>query len=129
MATFNGNDGVIEFGANVIGEVTSFNVTQSVATIDDTVMGDTWKTHLVDVPEWSGSITSMWDDGDTAQTAMTIGASGTTNLLPEGAGVGNYQLSGTVTVTNIDLPVERGGVITQTFQFTGNGALTIGTDS
>lgn len=129
MATFSGNDGVVKIGANQVAEVMSFTVNQTMEPIDDTVMGDSWRTHLAGLKTWDGSVECRWDDTDTnGQEALTVGASVTLNLMPEGSGVGEYELSGTASVTSVSQTQSYDNTtVTRTFTFQGNGALTIGT--
>lgn len=128
MATFLGNDGVVKIGANTVAEVTAFDISQSANTADDTVLGDTWQSHLVGTTSWSGSISCYWDDTDaTGQGAMTVGASVSLELYPEGTTVGDYKLSGTATITEISTSNSLDSTVTASFSFTGNGALAIGT--
>lgn len=130
MATFIGNDGVVKIGANTVAEVTSWSLTQGAATADDTALGDTWDSHLVGTANWSGSISCWWDDTDaTGQGAMTVGASVSLVLLPEGATVGDAEYTGTATITGIESSGSNNATVTASFSFTGNGALTIGTVS
>ena len=44
MTTYTGMLGKIESGANAVGELKSFDITQTSETQDDTVMGDVWRT-------------------------------------------------------------------------------------
>lgn len=127
MATHWGNEGVVKLGANTVAEVTDFEFTETVTTIDDTSMGDTYKSHIAGsgIKEWSGSMTCHWDETDTnGQAAMTVGASVTLNLYPEGATSGDTYWSGTATITSRAQSQKMDGeTIKATFQFQGNGAL------
>ena len=124
MATHHGNEGVVKIGSDTVGEVTEFSVESGIDVADDTVMGDTWKTHLTGQKEWSGSVSCFWDEGDTTgQEALTEGASVTLKLCPEGYTTGDKYLSGTATVTRITLSASKDAVVTRAFQFQGNGAL------
>jgi len=128
MATFNGNAGAVEIGANAVAEVLDFSIEETANTVDDTVLGDTAMTHLAGLNSWSGSVNCYWDDTDTnGQVALTIGASVTLRLGPEGLTTGDALYSGTATVTGISRSVANDSTVTQAFTFTGNGALTIGT--
>jgi hypothetical protein len=131
MATFSGNDGVVEIGANNMAEVRSFTVNQTAETIDDTVMGDAWRSHLTGLKTWDGTVECMWDDTDTnGQEALTIGTSVSLTLCPEGDTTGDYTLSGTATVTGVTQTQSYDNtVVTRSFTFQGSGALTIGTHS
>lgn len=129
MATYNGNGGVVELSDTAVAEVLDFSIEETANTIDDTVLGDSASTHLSGLVGWSGSINCYWDDGEASQEAMTIGASVGLKLNPEGTGTGNYQYDGTATITGISVAVANDSIITRSFTFTGNGALTIGTDT
>lgn len=128
MATFSGNDGIVKIGANAVGEVMSFTVNQNMEPIDDTSMGDSWRSHLAGLKTWDGTVEVRWDDTDTTQESLTVGASVTLNLLPEGDTSGDYELSGTASVTSISQTQSYDNTtVTRTFTFQGSGALTIGT--
>lgn len=129
MTTFAGNDGVVKIGANAVAEVRSFNVTEVAETRDATSMGDTWRANKVNgLKSWTGSVTCWWDDTDTnGQVALTVGASVTLTLYPEGDGTGAYSISGTAIVTEISHEQAMEDTIEASFNFTGDGALTRGT--
>jgi hypothetical protein len=124
MATHHGKNGVVKVGSNAVAEVDRWSARESVDTVDDTAMGDAAQTHLTGIPGWSGQITCHWDETDTnGQEALTIGASVTLNLYPEGAASGATYKTGTATITEIGLDVTKNGVVSREFSFTGNGAL------
>ncbi len=127
MATHHGKDGVVKVGANAVAEVTQFSVKVAAQTADDTAMGDSWKSHISGktINSWSGSLTCHWDETDTqGQEALTIGASVTLGLYPEGGASGATYLSGTATITGINYTVSKDNVVERAFDFEGNGALT-----
>lgn len=128
MATHRGNDGTVKIGANTLAEVTGFSLSETAQIIDDTAIGDAWDTHLVGSKSWSGEVTCWWDETDTnGQVVLTIGASVTLNLYPEGADSGDSYFSGTATVEQIQRQVRRNQTVEVTFSFRGNGALTLST--
>ena len=131
MATHWGNEGQVKLGANTVAEVMEFEFTETVQPIDDTAMGDAYKTHIggSGIKEWSGSMTCHWDETDTnGQQAMTVGASVTLNLYPEGSTSGDTYWSGTASITERSQTTKMDGeTIRATFTFMGNGTLTRGT--
>lgn len=131
MTTHWGNEGSVKLGANTVAEVIEFEFTESVAPVEDTAMGDSYKTHISGsgIKEWSGSVTCHWDEGDTnGQVALTVGASVDLRLYPEGATTGDIYFSGTATLVERGQTVKMDGeTIRCTFRFMGNGALTRGT--
>jgi hypothetical protein len=131
MGTHWGNEGLVRVGSNTVAEVTEYEFTQSVTPVDDTAMGDAWKTHIAGsgIKEWSGSLTCHWDEADTnGQEALVVGASVTLNLHPEGNTSGDKYWTGTASITEVTLTVPMdGSTIRRTFNFMGNGALTLST--
>lgn len=123
-----GSEGVVKNGANTIAEVRGWSIEQQADTVEDTVLGDTWKTYQSSLKSWSGSLSAFWDETDTnGQVAMTVGASITLNLYPEGATTGDSYFTGTAIITGITNKGEVGGMVEAEFTFQGTGALTIGT--
>jgi hypothetical protein len=133
MATFKGSDGVVKAGAsgseNAIGEIRNFSVEETADTIEDTSMGDTSRTYKDSLKSFTASIDALFDDTDTAQTAMTIGSELSFLFLPEGATAGDYQLSGSGIVTSVSRSQSYDGLVEISFSVQGSGALTIGTAS
>ena len=132
MATHWGNEGTVKFGSNAIAEITEFEFTENVTPVDDTAMGDTYKTHIASsgIKSWSGTVTCHWDETDTnGQVAgAVVGVSVTLNLYPEGSTTGDKYYTGTASVIERGITVKMDGeTIKQTFSFLGNGALTYGT--
>lgn len=128
MATHAGNLGEVKLGSNNVAEIIEFEFTEKTEPIDDTAMGDAYKTHIAGsgIKEWSGSMTCHWDETDTnGQVAMTVGASVTLNLYPEGDGSGATYWTGTATITERAQTTKMDGeTIRANFTFMGNGALT-----
>ncbi len=130
MATHHGKEGTVKVGSAAIAEITNFEVTQTVRTVDDTSINDPAETHLTGREAWSGSLTCHWDETDsTGQEALTVGASVTLNLYPEGASSGDQYYSGTATITQVRITVAMDAVTQRTFDFLGNGALSKSTVS
>jgi hypothetical protein len=127
MATFSGSAGVVKAGGNAIGEIRSFTVDQTGDTVEDTAMGDAARSYKATLNTFTASVDALFDDTDTAQTAMTIGASLAFLFQPEGSGSGAYQLSGTGLITGISQTQSFDGLVERSFTVQGTGALTIGT--
>lgn len=128
MATHHGLEGVVKVSSATVAEVRSFEIEVQQDTADDSVMGDTWHTHLTGLKSWSANVECLWDETDTSgQVALTIGTSASLTLGPEGATSPDVVYTGTATVKSIGVAVSHDGVVTRRIAFEGNGALTIGT--
>jgi len=132
MAQFHGSDGVVEIGANAVAEVKSFEVNENADTYETNgpTMNDPApaKTFKAGATSWDAKVDCFWDDTDTTgQEAMTIGATVTVHLLPEGAAVGANDINGSAIVTGIGIPVAHDGIVERSITLQGSGALTHGT--
>ena len=127
MANHKGSEGTVHVGTDAIGEIKSYSINETVNTIDDTTIGDAAKTVQPGTTQFSGSVDTFWDELDTAQIAMTVGASITINFYPEGATTGDKYYTGTAIVTSIDRSATIDGMVEASYGLTGNGALTLAT--
>lgn len=119
-----GTEGVVKVGANTVAECRGWSIEQQADVVEDTVLGDTWKTNKASLKSWNGSLTCWWDETDTnGQTALAIGAEVTLNVYPEGATSGDSYYSGSAIVTNKTNKGETGGMVEAEITFVGNGAL------
>ena len=125
MATHAGKEGTVKIGANVIAEIRDWSITETGETTDDTSMGDSARTHLATVSSWEASISSWWDETDAnGQGALTINASVSLTLFPEGDAGGDTKYSGTATVTGITRNAALDGMVEVAFTCLGSGTLT-----
>lgn len=130
MATHTGSEGTVKVGANAIAEIRSYSVEQTGDTVEDTTMGDAWRTHKTTLKSWTGSVDVFWDEADTTgQGALTIGSSVTMNFYPEGATAGTSEtyLTGTALVTGVTVTASYDGMVESTLTVQGVGALTSST--
>lgn len=122
-ANHKGSEGSVKIGANAVGELRGWEVNHSNEPIEDTVLNDTDRTFQAGLNAWSGSATAWWDETDTAQIALTVGASVTLTFHPEGTGTGNENYTGTALVTAITRRAAIQGMVEVDFTFQGTGAL------
>jgi predicted secreted protein len=128
MATYSGTDGVIKIGTSgLMGEVKSFSVEQTSDTVEDTVMGDAWRTHKPSLKSWTGSADVLFDPDDTnGQVACAIGTQITVSFQVEGNTVGDHKLSGSAIITAKPISTTFDGLVELSITFQGTGALTEG---
>lgn len=125
MATHTGSEGTVKVGANAIAEIRSFSIEQSADTLDDTTMGDTARTFKSSLTTYTGTVDVLWDETDTTgQGALTIGASVTLNLYPEGDTSGDTYYTGTAIVTGRTINSSYDGLVEMSISVQGSGALT-----
>ena len=128
MATHTGSEGTVKVGANAIAEIRSYSIEQTSDTVEDTTMGDAWRTHKTTLKAWTGTVDVFWDETDTnGQTALGVGAEVTANFYPEGATASDAYLYGTAIVTGKTVSASFDGMVESTITLQGTGALTTGT--
>lgn len=130
MANHKGSEGYVKVGANTVAEVRDWSLTISSDTVEDTVMGDSARTHKATLTSGSGSVNCYWDETDTTgQGAMTAGSEVTLNLYPEGADSGDTYYTMTAIITEEGASAAFDGMVEATFSFQANGAVTTTTVS
>jgi len=127
MATHVGTSGVVKVGSDAVAEVTGFNIDETADTVEDTSLTDTSKTYKALRNDATATVECHWDETDSSgQGALTVGASVTLNLYPEGADSGDTYYTGTALVTGVSQAVTLDGVISRTInvQFSGGVSTT-----
>jgi len=125
MATHTGSEGTVKVGSDAIAEIRSFSIEESADTLDITTMGDTARTYLSSLTNFTGSVDVFWDETDTSgQGALTIGAEVTLNLYPEGDTSGDTYYTGTAIVTGRTINSSFDGLVEMSISVQGSGALT-----
>ncbi len=128
MATHLGKEGTVQVGSNAIAEIRGFSIDETIDTVEDTSMGDSSKTYLASIKDFSGSVDVLYDETDTnGQTALSVGSSVTLNFAPEGTDSGDAKLTGTAIVTGKSVTSSFDGLVESTITVQGTGGLTTGT--
>jgi hypothetical protein len=129
MASHHGTEGVVRVGSATVAEVTGFSFSESAEYAETTNLAATSKTYnITAIKSWSGSVTALWDETDTTgQVALAPGANVALVLAPEGVDTGDTRYSGNALVTEITRNVQRGAITEITFNFIGNGVLSVAT--
>ena len=128
MATHLGKEGTVQVGSNAIAEIRGFSIDETIDVVEDTSMGDSSKTYLASIKDFSGSVDVLYDETDTnGQTALSIGSSVTLNFAPEGTDSGDVKLTGTAIVTGKSVTSSFDGLVESTISVQGTGGLTTGT--
>jgi len=128
--TYNGQSGVVKYDvsgtATAVAEVRSFTIDQETATVENTVMGDSDRTYLPSLSQFSGSMDVYFRDDDSAANALFAGIgadAATIELYPSGETTG-IKLSGEIIVTGHSITSNFDGMVEASVSFQGTGALT-----
>jgi hypothetical protein len=120
------DNAVVTFASNSMAKVRTWNHQASLDVIEDTGMGDPWKTNQPGVAEWSGSGEAFLDYLDPAQKRL-IDKLLTATPSPTVAGVlfgvnPRKQVYGAAILSGFQISGSTGNMFTITFNFTGTGA-------
>lgn len=127
MAKVVGRDGVVKIGANTVAEVVDFSLDETADVIDATNLGSQNMEYVAGDISGTGSINCHWDKADsTGQGAMTVGASVSMILQPEGDTSGDETRSFTAIITGVSSANARAAMVSQNFTFQVSGAITVG---
>lgn len=127
MATHTGSEGTLKVGANTIGEIRSFSISESADTLEDTSMGDAARTYKPSLTTFTGSVDVFWDELDAGQVALVVGASVTFSAYPEGATAGDKYYTGTAIVTGLTVNSSFDGMVEASISLQGTGVLALAT--
>ena len=123
MANHLGREGLVKISSTTIGELRNYALSHSSDTVEDSVIGDTYRTRLATMKTWSVTGDLYWDETDAGQLLVTIGSQVTLNLYPEGASSGDVYYSGAAIVTAFNVSASFDGIIEGQISFEGNGVL------
>lgn len=129
MANHRGQEGLVRVGTNVVAELRSWSLDITQDTIEDSTMGDTFRTYTTGMKSWSGQLTCYWDEADTnGQMALlplgTNAGTATATFLPEGTATAATSYSGVVVITGANHSAAFDGMVEATYSFQGTGTLT-----
>jgi predicted secreted protein len=129
MATHTGSEGTLKVGANTIGEIRSFSISESADTLEDTSMGDAARTYKPSLTTFTGSVDVFWDEADAGQVALVVGSSVTFSAYPESATAGDKYYTGTAIVTGLTVNSSFDGMVEASITLQGTGALSLSTQA
>jgi len=121
-----GKDGSVKIGANAVTKVSNWNLDIARDMLDDTSLGDDWRTFCAGLAGATGSIETFWNvNADTTgqtllQDANLNGTTVAVDLYPNAT---NYY-SSTVYVSNLNIGDPVDDLVTATFDCQVTGAVT-----
>ena len=124
MANHLGREGVVKLSSTTVGELRNYSLAQSSDVVEDSTIGDTFRTRKATMKTWSVSGDLYWDLTDAGQVLLTIGSSVTVNLYPMGTTSATYYSGGGI-VTKYDVSAAFDGMVEGSISIEGNGTLSV----
>ena len=118
-----GRVGSVRISSTTIGELRNYSLSNSSDTVEDTIIGDTFRTRKATLRSWSVSGDVYWDPVDAGQVLVTVGAAVTVNLYPMGLGASASYYSGSGIVSKFDVSGSFDGMVEGSISIEGNGTL------
>jgi hypothetical protein len=132
MAITKGTDGVIKIVASAldsgsettaaVGQVRSFDFSQTADTIEKTVMGDDERQYMPSLTTATLSVEAYFDTADTTHTTLTPNATIDWELSPQGLSAGKT-ISGEGIVTSRTITAAFDGAVEATFEIQVHGTI------
>lgn len=127
MATSLGKSGYLKISSVTAVEFRNYTLSQTSDTVEDTVIGDDWKTRKPTLRDWNLSASLFWDPNDPAQsaaaTALGTETAVTVELYPAGTATAATYYSGSCIVTELGAAGSHDGLVERSFSVQGNGEL------
>ena len=127
MAVHKGSEGVIKVGANTVAEVRSYSLEESADVVEKTAMGDSSRSYLSTLTQFTASVEVFFDETETAQTALYVGSTVILEVYPEGTSTGDTYYNGSAIVTGFTKSASFDGLVEASITLQGSGGLTTST--
>lgn len=121
-----GKGGKVMIGINNVADIANWSLDIGANMLEDTALGDDWKTFLTGLKEWSASAEGSWvintdTNGQTSlQNSFLAGTSVTLNLHVDAT---NYY-QGTAYISSLNVEDGVDDKVNVSFEFQGSGELT-----
>ena len=128
MAKMHGKNGIVKVATVAVAEVTNWTLSRATETARSDSMGQDDQTHLIGKRSATGSISCRLDPANsTGQGALEPGGNVALKLYPGGDGAASREYDiASATITNMSVNVDQDDVVSVSFDFQVNGAVTIG---
>lgn len=134
MATYQGTSGSVKLKAGssgtltAVADVRSWSVTVTRDTVEDTAMGQDYRTFKKGLSSWSGSMEIVYNDTSDAEVSSALSPEQdeavTVEFYVDETNAATSKFAGEVIVTSFAITDTYDGLVTATVDFTGNGAPT-----
>lgn len=123
MANHLGKEGVLNATSLTVAEIRGYSLSTTADTVEDTVIGDSWKTNRTTLKSWQVSGDLFWDETDAGQGSLTLGDTVTVALYPEGLASSSTYYRGQAIISGYDITARHDSMVEASFSATGTGAL------
>lgn len=123
MATVLGKEGFLRISNITVVQIRGYALNHTSDTVEDTVIGDDYKTRKATLKDFRVSGDLYFDTADGGANAMTIGSEVTVDLYPMGIATASRYYQGRAIITSFDPNARHDGMVEVPFTAEGTGAL------
>lgn len=123
MAKLTGKNGIIKVTDEAISQLRSWSLDKTGDTVEDTVIGDDWRTFKATMKGASGSCELYYDEDDLAIAGLGIGDEVEMEIYLDGEAEGANFQAFTAIITTMGESSSFDGMVEQTMGFTVTGAV------
>ncbi len=123
MANHLGREGSLQISATTVGELRNYAFAHSFDTVEDTTLGDTYRTRKATLGTWNLNADLFWDEVNNGQIAITVGQTVTVALYPEGTAASSRYYTGSGVVTKFDISAAFDGMVEGSISVEGASVL------
>ncbi len=129
MATYEGSNGQVMLNSVAVAEVRSWSLTHTREVVEDTVMGDSFRTYKKGLQVWTGSMEVVYSDSESGTVELAIDpdtdSAITVKFYADSNNTTTAVWEGGVIVTSFSVSNTFDGLMTATVEFQGTGAPTL----
>lgn len=129
MATYEGSNGQVMLNSVAVAEVRSWTLTHTREVVEDTVMGDSFRTYKKGLQVWTGSMEVVYSDSESGTVELAIDPDNdsaiTVKFYADSNNTTTAVWEGGVVVTSFSVSNTFDGLMTATVEFQGTGAPTL----
>lgn len=132
MATYEGSNGAVKVKSGsgsltTVADVQSWTVDITRDTVEDTAMGDSYRTYKKGLQTWSGSMEVIYNDTSDAEITESLNPDNdnvvSVELFPD-VSVAGTKIAGDIIITSFSVSASYDGLVTASVAFQGTGAPT-----
>ena len=123
MATVLGKAGFLIVSSLTVLQFRGYTLNHTSDTVEDTVIGDNFKTRQATLQDFRISGDLYFDTADAGANALTVGSTVTIELYPQGIATASRYYQGRAIITSFDPNARHDGMVEVPFSAEGTGAL------
>ncbi len=116
-------DITLKLGGDVLAKAQSMTMPEVGTVVDETALGDKWKSNAIADLSWSMTTDHLWVPSDTAYLALRTAFTGKSTIAVDWHDDDGKGRSGTAVISGMEVSTRIGESVTGNFELTGTGPI------